>query len=537
MSIDHVKTTDTQQPELIQSLLRANVYDHPVKKIRLIETHISWVILTGDYAYKIKKPCNLGFLDFSTLEKRLFYCKEELRLNSRLAAPIYLGIVKITGSPKHPAIQETGDAIEYAIKLIQFPQQAQLDNMLTDGKLENRHIDAFAHLIARFHKNAEIAHPDTCFGNLEHVYQPVERVFSTIRDCPDARQYDRQLSRLKEWSQSFFEISKPLFGQRKCEGYIRECHGDMHLRNLLWLNNQPLAFDCLEFDPDLRWIDTLSEVAFLIMDLQNRRQPKLAQRFLNSYLELCGDYSGLGIFRFYLVYRALVRAMVDIIRAGQPGVSVAEKQEAVTEFYTYIKLALFYIHSKKPVLIITHGLSGSGKSTLSLPLLEQIGAIRIRSDVERKRMFGLFDGLNSTADTQRNVDGGGVSQEIYSVEANIKTYKKLKALADAVLDSGFPVIVDAAFLKYEERHAFLKLARDRQTPFIILKYTASANTLRQRISARKCDVSDADIAVLEHQLATFEPLRCDELPYQITIDTEKESNIEKLILDIKEKSR
>ena len=529
-------TNDSRQPELIKSLMQAGVYDHPAKKIQLVETHISWIILAGDYAYKIKKPCNLGFLDFSSLDKRLFYCKEELRLNSRLAAPIYLGIVTITGSPKRPVLQETGEAIEYALKMIRFPQQAQLDNMLAEGKLKNRHIEAFAHLVAKFHQCAEIASKDSSFGSPELVYCPVVRTLKKIRECQNARYFDIQLSELEDWSKTISGVSKSLFEQRKCDGFIRECHGDMHLRNLLWLNNQPLAFDCLEFDPDLRWIDTLSEIAFLVMDLHHREHPQLAQCFLNTYLELCGDYSGLRVFRFYLVYRALVRAMVDAIRAGQPSVSVLEKQKAVNEFYTYLKLALSYIHFKKPVLIITHGLSGSGKSTLSQLLLERIAAIRVRSDVERKRMFGLFDGLNNTVSTHRSVGGAGVNQEIYSFEANIKTYEKLKALAGAVLDSGFPMIVDAAFLKYEERRSFMEFASDRQVPFIILVFTASADTLRQRISARKCDVSDAGITVLEHQLTTFEPLRGDELPYQITIDTEKKLNIEKLVLDIEQKS-
>lgn len=535
MRFDHVKNSNLQQPELIKSLMRADVYDHSTKKIQLIETHISWVILTGDYAYKIKKPCNLGFLDFSTLEKRLFYCQEELRLNSRLAAPLYLGIVMITGNTKHPKLQETGEAIEYALKMIQFPQQAQLDNMLAEGKLENRHMDAFAHLAAKFHQNTEIAAPDTCFGNPEHVYRPVEKTFNKIRDCPDTKRYDAKLTKLENWIESAFATLLPQFEQRKYNGFIRECHGDMHLRNLLWLNNQPLAFDCLEFDPDLRWIDTLSEIAFLVMDLQNRRQPQLAQRFLNTYLEHCGDYSGLRVFRFYLVYRALVRAMVDAIRAEQPGISTSGKDEAANEFHTYLKLALSYILPTKPILIITHGLSGSGKSTLSQPLLERIGAIRIRSDVERKRMFGLLEELDNTTNTYSKVTQSGVNQNIYSLETNIKTYAKLKVLTDDVLDAGFPVIIDAAFLKYEERHSFLKFANERQIPFIILAFTASANTLRQRILARKYDVSDANISVLEHQLITFEPLRSKELPYHIAIDTEKSSNIEKLIFDIMQK--
>ena len=525
-----------KHPILIHSLLQPLPYNHPVRKIELVETHISWVILTGDYAYKIKKPCNLGFLDFSTLVKRKYYCEEELRLNQRLASPIYLGIIAITGTPQQPVLQGTDQVIEYAIKMIQFPQHAQLDRMLAAGKLDHHHMDAFAYKIANFHRTASIAKPDTDFGNPDHVYHAVVQTFDQIRQQADSIPFDTEITELETWSKATFDKLTSLFEQRKQDGFIRECHGDMHLRNLIWWNNEPLAFDCLEFDPDLRWIDTLSEVAFLVMDLDSRKQQKLAQRFLNTYLEQTGDYAGMPIFRFYLVYRAIVRAMVDLIRGGHPDISPAEKQAAKTEFLAYLKLADSYCQHKKPLLIITHGLSASGKSTLSQPLLEQIGAIRIRSDVERKRMFGLFTGLSRLKHTVNSATeedkASRQTDDIYTVDANLKTYARLSILAENILNAGFSVIIDAAFLKYEERLSFLTLACTRQWPFIILAFTASADTLRQRIQARKNDVSDANLEVLEMQLEVSEPLHDDELPYRITIDTEKEFDTETLILQI-----
>jgi aminoglycoside phosphotransferase family enzyme/gluconate kinase len=514
---------DKDQPELIRSLLKPDVYDHPVTDIELIETHISWVILTVAYAYNIKKPINLGFLDFSTLEKRLFCCNEELRLNSRLAAAIYLEVVAISGTPEQPVLPGTGAAIEYAVKMVQFPQQVQLDNMLANGELEKYHMDAIAELVAGFHTSTDVAAEDSSFGDPEHVYQPVAENFTQIRQHLHNNKYDEQLDLLEGWSKETFGSLKRVFEQRKQEGYIRECHGDMHLRNLVWFNGEPLAFDCLEFNPALRWIDTLSEVAFLVMDLQDRNEPELAQRFLNAYLEHCGDYQGMHVFHFYLAYRALVRAKVDAIRAGQPGIAEVDKHEAEEEFHAYLKLAQSYTRLSKPGLIITRGMSASGKSTLTQPLLELMGAIRVRSDVERKRLFGIGVGVDSAAE----IDKG-----IYSVEAGIRTYEKLLLLTNTLLEAGFTVIVDAAFLKYEQRQPFREMALNKKVPFIILEFTAAAETLRQRIKARTQDISDADLSVLEHQLATAKPVHESELTNLIEVDTEKAFDSASLLEEI-----
>lgn len=522
-----------QQSILIHSLMRPNVFDHPVDTIKLIETHISWVILTGNYAYKIKKACDLGFLNFSSLEKRRHFCDEELRLNRRLAASLYIEVIPISGKPEQPALQQNGEIIEYAIKMIQFPQHAQLDNLLAHGKVRNHHIDAFAQMTASFHCTAESSSNETAFGNPDHVFHAVAQTIDQIRQLPEAAHYSSLISELEDWCKSTFKTLTPLFMERKHGGFIRECHGDMHLRNLVWIDERPLAFDCLEFDPDLRWIDILSEVAFLVMDLDSHKQPKLGYRFLNAYLEYTGDYAGIPVFRFYLVYRALVRAMVEGIRSGQSDISTAEQRVAAKAFRNYLKLAQSYYRSAMPVLIITHGLSASGKSTLSQLLLEQIGALRIRSDIERKRIFGLLGGLNKKLITHDGAHSPGNMPQIYSLAANIRTYATLATLAEKVLEGRFTVIIDAVFLLHEERENFRKLAHKKQIPFIILAFTACADTLRKRIQERKNDISDADSTVLEMQLKTLKPLWDGELSCCIIIDTEQPFDAGKLASDIR----
>lgn len=310
---------------LISSLLSAEIYPHPVNQLRLIETHISWVILTGPYAYKIKKPVNLGFLDFSSLEQRKLYCEEELRLNKRTAPSIYLGVVPITGSTTQPQLDGKGEAIEYAVKMRQFPQDAQLDHLLEQGGLKAAHMDAFARLVADFHQQVAVAGADDNYGEPDQVMQPVEENFEQIGQHQLTSQQQQLLDELHAWSTTEYQRLETQLAQRKQQGFIRECHGDMHLRNLAWIDEQAVAFDGIEFNANLRWIDVISEVAFLVMDLQDRNQPELAQRFLNAYLEITGDYAGLSLLPFYLVYRALVRAKVAAIRAGQQDIEDAER--------------------------------------------------------------------------------------------------------------------------------------------------------------------------------------------------------------------
>ncbi len=504
--------------------MQPEAFDHSVENLRLVETHISWVLLTGNYAYKIKKPLDLGFLDFSTLEKRRFYCEEEIRLNRRLAADYYLETVPITGSTEQPRWGGSGKVMEYAVKMRQFPQDAQLDRILDRGPLPPRYMDAFANLIADFHGQIAVADVSSNYGDPEQVYHPVAENFTQLEKLPATKLLMPQLKALRRWSRERFCRLEPLFKQRKEQGFVRECHGDMHLRNMAWVNHRPLVFDCIEFNPDLRWIDVVSEIAFLVMDLLQRREPELAWRFLNAYLEVGGDYAGMRLLPFYLTYRAMVRAKVAAIRASQPGIPAEDQAQAEQELVEYLQLAQQCSRDPRPMLLITRGLSASGKSTLASQLLEKLGAIRIRSDVERKRLFGM---------DANNRAGFSFGKGIYNSAASEKTYARLLQLADMLLEAGFPVIVDAAFLKAEQRRPFQILAETRQLPYMILELQASKDTLRQRIQHRTKGVSDADLSILEQQFQLWEQLEPEEQDSAVYIDTEKERQLEPLLRQIR----
>jgi hypothetical protein len=497
---------------LIAKLQNAALYDHPVRHFEVIETHISWVLLTGPYAYKIKKPVNLGFLDFSTLDRRHHYCAEELRLNQRLAPELYLAVVPITGSVSQPVLGGTGPVIEYAVKMREFAQSAQLDRALARGELHGEHIVRLARSVAEFHARAAVAGADSPFGDAAAVWQPAGENFEQIRSHIDTEPDHGLLDKLQAWSVQTHARLTTEWQERKQAGFIRECHGDMHLGNMALIDDTILIFDCLEFNERLRWIDVMSEAAFVTMDLYDRGRPGLAHRFLNDYLQHSGDYRGLRVLRFYQVYRALVRAKVACLRLAQPGLSVAERDETRRHYRRYLQLADHYTQSTPTPLIITHGLSGSGKTTVSDALLESSGAIRIRSDVERKRLFGLSVEARS---------GSAIAADLYSPEAGIRTYRHLAETAQTVIAAGFPVIVDAAFLKRQQREQFRRLADELQVPFVIFHCEAPAALLRQRIRDRQAqgrDPSEATLQVLEHQLHSQDPLRPEEAKNIFTIN-------------------
>ena len=491
--------TDTLH-KLVESLQQPALFAHPVTRFVVIETHISIILLTGSFAYKFKKPVNFGFLDFSTLEKRRQCCAEELRLNRRLAPELYLELVPVCAGPR---FGDDAEVIEYAVRMREFAQQAQFDRMLDDGRLTPAHIDALATRIAHFHAGVAVAGPATEFGMPAAVQAPMEENFTQILGIlqdPDER---RRLAPLQQWTRQTGQQLQAALQLRKQGGFIRECHGDLHLRNVALVDDVPLAFDCIEFNANLRWIDIISEVAFMVMDLDHRGQAALASRFLNAWLEHSGDYAGLALLRYYLVYRAMVRAKVDCLRAHQPDVADAERVAILQDYHAYLELAGRYTQSTAPVLLLMHGLSGSGKTTVSQFLLEQLPAIRVRSDIERKRLHGLAGDAHTDA---------GIDQGIYDRAAGERTYQQLATLAAALLGAGHHVIVDAAFLQASQREPFLELARSRGVPCCIIDCQAPEAELRRRIIARqraRKDASEAGIQVLENQLQHYQPPAAD----------------------------
>lgn len=510
------------QRNLIRSLQNTSVYPHDIDQFQLIETHISWVFLCGSYAYKIKKSLNLGFLDFSTLDKRKFYCEEELRLNGRLAPELYLAVVPITGTPDQPQLGGSGEAFEYAVKMRRFPQEALLSYMQWQNLLATTHIDQIIAQVADFHQTIPAATVGTTYGDPDQVLAPVHDNFVQIREHMRDLPHLECLDRMRAWAEHQYESCYEYYRQRKERGFICECHGDMHLGNMAVVDDRVVIFDGIEFNPDLYWIDVMSEVAFLCMDLEYHTKRNFACRFLNGYLERTGDYLGLRVFRYYLAYRAMVRAKVACIRLSQQTGRDLQSPDA-QEFERYLRLALSYTQPQRSVLFITHGLSGSGKSTLSGPLVEPLATIRIRSDRERQRMFGK---------DKREGDAATIDEGVYSEDATRQTYAKLAELAEAVLESGYSAIIDATFLGRQQRDLFKQLADRLGVPIRILFFRADADVLRQRIRERQregSDISEANLSVLEHQLAVYARLGDDEQGYTVTIDTQSVSATEKIL--------
>ena len=462
--------------------------------VTLIETHISWVLLAGDMAFKIKRPVSLGFLDFGSLERRHFFCEEELRLNRRHAPQLYLDVLAISGTPEAPEPGGDGEPIDYMLRMRRFPPRALLSERLADGRLLATDVDALARRVATLHQQSPRAPIGSGWGGAERIAGDARAVLQRLR------QQGAAVDDLQSWLETEVVRLGPLWQGRLADGWVRECHGDLHLRNAVMLDasqgDAVVAFDGLEFDPALRWIDVQSDLAFMTMDLQAHRRDDLAMRWLDAWLTVTGDVAGMALQRFYAVYRALVRAMV-----GRLHPEVAPEPTSDDYLALARRLAL---RPDTPRLLVTHGLSGSGKSWLTLRLLERCGALRLRSDVERKRLHGLA-AQERSAD---HVPGG-----IYGAEATERTYAALLQGTRALLAAGWPVIVDAACLRRTEREAFRALAAESGVPFTLLDCQAATEPLQQRVQQRQGrgqDPSEADVAVLQRQLQFDEPLSADE---------------------------
>lgn len=498
---------------LIAALCDSACYPHPVDRIAVLETHISWVILTGRYAYKIKKPLNLGFLDFSTLEARRHYCGEELRLNRRFAPSIYEAVVTIIGSVHKPCIGGHGTIIEYAVRMREFAQGALASQLLTDGVITGAHIDALAARVAALHADSDVVARDNAFGSPEAVIAPALDNFMHPGRLQTGVANQARISELRAWTEQECSAQRAQFIAREAAGCVRECHGDLHLGNIAMLDGRLTPFDCIEFNPALRWIDVMSEVAFLVMDLTDRGRADFATRFLNAYLEASGDYAGLSVLRFYLVYRAMVRAKVHALRAAQHATADAEHARLIAASSGYIGLAQQLAHDKCPAIILMHGMSGSGKSGIAQGLAEHSGAIHLRSDIERKRLSGLAP-LSRSAST---LDSG-----IYTADLTRATYNRLLEITCTAARAGYTAIVDATFLKGWQRDLFRRQAHARCIPFVIVDVTAPEAVLRKRIATRlaaRSDASEADQAVLTRQLTLSEALTREESSAVLHIDT------------------
>jgi aminoglycoside phosphotransferase family enzyme/predicted kinase len=475
---------------------------------KICETHISSVIVAHGHAWKIKKPLDLGFLDFSTLEKRHHFCDEEIRLNSRLAADVYQKVVAITGSVDAPQLEGEGDAIEYAVQMREFPSESLLANDL--HLLNEERMNDLARQIVEFQKKITKAEPGSIPGSPESVLGPMTDNFDLLRTLVDHPQDLQRLDVLEKWTLERYRQLHELLHQRQQDGYVGEGHGDLHLGNIVVEGERLIIFDGIEFSVEICWIDHVSEIAFLMMDLDRVGRTDLSQYFLNQWLIYSGDFEGLQLVRFYQLYRAMVRVKVAAIRLGQQ-LSDAGKSQVTAAYREYLALAERYIIPDAPMLIVASGPSGSGKSVAARRLVATMPAIQISSDIERKRLAGL-----SPLARTNSSHGKG----IYTPQMSTKTYQRLAELCEIVIRAGFIAVADATFLKQPFRQPFMELAQKLGVEYRILDIQIPVEELRRRVQERLQrgdDPAEADVNVLNRQLASRDGFSAEEQPHVVVV--------------------
>ena len=513
--------TNASLPDLIQQMLQPGFYPHGViEPVQLIQTHASFVLLTGDYAYKIKKPVNFGFLDYSTLEKRQHFCTQELVMNRRTAPEIYLEVVPIIQkgdrfqlASNSPSINSGEIPVEYTLQMQQFPQESLFLSLLEQGKITEQIMEDLGREIAKFHSTASSDNYIRKFGEVSQIREAIDNNYLISQKYIGGPQTQTQYQETKDYTDSFFAENQELFDSRIANNKIRECHGDLHLRNIALWQNKILLFDCIEFNEQFRFVDVMYDVAFTVMDLESRGHQELGNAFLNTYIEQTGDWEGLQLLPLYLSRQAYVRAKVSSLMLDDAAISTAQKAEISQTAAHYYKLAWEYTKLHQGKLTLMSGLSGSGKSTVARYLARRTGAIHIRSDAVRKHLGGI----------SLNERGG---QDLYSDEMTANTYSRLLELGIILTDRGWNVILDAKFDRQNLRTGAINLAQSRNLPLQIIYCTAPIEVLRSRLEQRRGDIADATAELLSSQQAASEPFTESEQIYVKIVDTTQDLEVQ-----------
>jgi uncharacterized protein len=506
---------DTTLPLLIQHMLEPEFYPHAVQTpIQLLQTHISYVLLTGEFVYKVKKPVNFGFLDFSTLAKRKQFCHEELRLNQRGAAELYLEVVPVTLDNEVWVLNGAGEPVEFLVKMRQFPQEALLSAMDDCGALTEQHVIDLAKTLDEFHRTAPTNDYILSFGEVVKVQQALDENYAQTVKYIGVAQTQLQFNETKAYTDKLFAEQEALFKDRIQKKMIRECHGDLHLRNICYWHNKILLFDCIEFNEAFRFVDVMYDVAFCVMDLDARDRFIFSNLFLNTYLEETGDWEGLQVLPLYLSRQAYVRAKVTSFLLDDPGIPESGKQESQDTASRYYRLAWQYTQPKWGKLLIMSGLSGSGKSTTARQIARATGAIHIRSDAVRKHLAGL-------SIHQRGDAGGEYGSGVYTPEMTQKTYDRLLELGVLLTTQGFTIILDAKYDRQTLRQAVIEAAKHANLPLQIVQCKAPESVLRDRLHQRTGDIADATANLLDAQIKANEPLTESEQTIAIVLQTDQ----------------
>jgi len=515
--------------ELIKFLLNSASYPDPTSMVTLLQTHISWVFVTDHFAYKIKKPVNFGFLDFSTLEKRKLNCEREIKLNRRLAPDIYLGLIKFTYDGNQFFFDGNGETIEYGVKMKRLKQERMMDQLIKQNALTYDMIDAVAKKVADFHKKAETNKKINSFGSLDVIWFNWEENFYQTRDFIGFTLTKHRHSYIMEHIRNFITKNRTLFEKRIEERRIRDCHGDLHSRNICFDKNV-VIYDCIEFNERFRYMDVASEVAFLAMDLDFHNLPEFSNRFVDQYIKESNDPSLKLLLDFYKCYRAYVRGKVLGFLVNMENVPIDERKENLLNARRYLSLAYKYAGGKeKPKLIVISGLMGSGKTFLAEAISEKFGIPIISTDKVRKEMLGIDIYEHHFEDFGKG---------IYSEEKSDMVYETIRDKALSILFAGGSLILDGSFSKSKYRKMMMDIANSTDANFLLIETKAPESIIKKRLKKRlETDktVTDGRWELFHEQKKNFEPFA--EIPESkhIVIDTSnsKEEMISKIV-DFKE---
>jgi aminoglycoside phosphotransferase family enzyme/predicted kinase len=494
---------------LIEALLEPRAYPDSPEKVTLQQTHISYLFFTPNYVYKVKKPVDFAFLDFSTLNKRLHFCKEEVRLNRRLAPDVYLGVVPITEGGEGVSIEGEGEALEYAVKMRRLPAETMLEEMIKRETVTGPIIERVAEAVASFHKKAETNERISSFGRPEMVKNNTDENFAQTQNYIGRTITRKQYDDIKAYTDGFLSSNRGEFTKRVEEGFIKDCHGDMHTEHIS-ISDGIQVYDCIEFNERFRYSDIVADSAFLSMDLDYHNRHDLTRAFDNAYFLSTGDKHGRMLLDFYKCYRAFVRGKVEGFKLLEPEETEEDKREAALIARLHFHLAHLYATGGfRPFMLVLRGLSAAGKSAVADELSRNTGFCVLSSDAIRKGLFGI-------APLEHRIEP--FERGIYTPEATERTYSRLIEEGTELIGSGRSVILDATFSKLKYLKTAGKKAKASGAFFHVVECTAEEETVRKRFKERvfeKGGITDARWETYLRQKALFEPFDDSVGPYLV----------------------